>query len=133
MLALTHHFIVRTAAIRCGLYHFDAYAILGDDIVIANEQVASEYYTLMTEYFGVDINLSKSLEGKVLEFAKRIIGEVEFTPIGPKNLLLAIKSPASLPSVFLDLKGKGFELSEDQFDLLMDTCPFNRKEYLKTV
>jgi hypothetical protein len=133
MLALTHHFIVRIAALRVGISHFTAYAILGDDVVIANKQVAWEYHDLMTRYFGVDINLGKSLEGRVLEFAKRIIGETEFTPIGPKNLLLAIKSPASLPSVFLDLKGKGFALSEEQFDLLIDRCPFNRKEYLKTV
>lgn len=52
---------------------FKDYAILGDDIVIANSAVASEYVKLC-DSLGVEIGLAKSLiskTGKALEFAKR--------------------------------------------------------------
>lgn len=74
MLALTHHFIVQIAARRVGYDEwFENYALLGDDIVIADQRVAKVYYALMTDYLGVSINLSKSLlsNNGTLEFAKR--------------------------------------------------------------
>jgi len=49
MLALSHHIIVQVAAIRVGKHRFSAYALLGDDIVIADEAVAESYLALMTE------------------------------------------------------------------------------------
>lgn len=51
MLALTHHFIVQVAANRLGTFPdgFKDYAVLGDDIVIANKAVANVYHSLMTE------------------------------------------------------------------------------------
>jgi hypothetical protein len=49
MLALTHHYIVRVAASRVGISDFTHYAILGDDIVIANDNVALSYHSLVTE------------------------------------------------------------------------------------
>jgi len=47
------------------------YAVLGDDIVIADKSVATEYLKLM-DWLGVDINLSKSIisRNRVAEFAK---------------------------------------------------------------
>jgi len=57
MLALTHHELVRVAAVRAGLTGFSDYAVLGDDIVITNDAVASEYLKIM-KYLGVSINLS---------------------------------------------------------------------------
>jgi hypothetical protein len=116
LLALTHHFIVQLAAQRSGFNSwFRDYALLGDDIVIVNTSVATEYQFLMKE-LGLEINLSKSLisEKGVFEFAKRVVtpnGEV--TPLGPKNLVWAIKHPSMLVSLFLDLEGKGFELTDD--------------------
>jgi len=71
MLAITHHVIVRIASTRLGIKHFDAYAVLGDDIVIKHNEVAKEYLRLM-ETLGVGINLGKSVISKdFAEFAKR--------------------------------------------------------------
>lgn len=71
MLALTHHTIVRYAALKAGIHDFRSYAILGDDIVIANDEVASNYLEIMND-LGVSINLSKSIISKdIAEFAKK--------------------------------------------------------------
>lgn len=77
MLAVTHHVIVQQAAFNAGVTQkgewFSDYALLGDDIIIANRKVAAEYQRLMALY-GVEIGLAKSLvsyDGTTLEFAKR--------------------------------------------------------------
>lgn len=71
MLALTHHVIVRCAALNAGIEKFNDYAILGDDIVICNDDVAREYCDLM-RILGVSINMSKSIvSDRFCEFAKR--------------------------------------------------------------
>jgi len=51
---------------------FSLYAVLGDDIVIADRAVATQYLKIMEE-LGVGINLSKSLmsNSKTIEFAKK--------------------------------------------------------------
>lgn len=76
MLALTHHMLVALAAKRVGfpIGTFTSYAVLGDDIVLANGQVARSYLNLMRE-IGVKIGIAKSLVSRrgVLEFAKRFI------------------------------------------------------------
>lgn len=93
MLALTHHFIVQLSANRVGIKGwFEDYAVLGDDVVIANPAVALVYKSLMTEVLGVDISESKSLYSRigVFEFAKRLCSRsagVEYTPVGPRALL----------------------------------------------
>jgi hypothetical protein len=64
----------------------------------------------MTEVLGVKINLSKSLQSDkgVVEFAKRIVTQSkEYSPIGPKNIALALKAPAHLTTVVLDFVTKG--------------------------
>jgi hypothetical protein len=83
MLALSHHVIVRAAALRVGISNFVDYAVLGDDIVICNGQVAEEYLHLM-KTLGVDINLSKSvISPDFAEFAKRLRGpDMDISPIG---------------------------------------------------
>jgi hypothetical protein len=73
MLALTHHAIVQFAAFRAGIDGwFRDYAVLGDDIIIGNENVANHYLRVM-EILGVEIGLAKSLvsTNKSGEFAKR--------------------------------------------------------------
>jgi len=72
MLALTHHAMVQFCAFRAGIKGwFDLYAVLGDDLVIADSRVASKYRALC-KLLGVQIGLSKSLiaKGHTLEFAK---------------------------------------------------------------
>jgi len=79
MLALTHHLLVQIAAIRAGAVPlgtwFTEYAVLGDDLVIADKRVADSYLQLLKE-MGMEVNLYKSLlsdTGRCLEFAKRTI------------------------------------------------------------
>jgi len=133
MLALTHHVIVRVAARRVGFRNFTHYALLGDDIVIANDLVAASYHSLVTEWLGVDINLTKSLVStECFEFAKRLVmtsGEV--TPIGPGNILLAIKSLNGIPSILLDAHNKGVTMDEAEVDRFFEKIPTIRKSALK--
>lgn len=74
MLALTHHAIVQLAASKAysKAGWFLLYAVLGDDVVIADRLVAKEYLRIM-EQLGVGIGLAKSLVSNQnsIEFAKR--------------------------------------------------------------
>jgi hypothetical protein len=84
MLAMVHHAIVQFAAWKAGYRKwFSLYAVLGDDIVIGDHNVADRYVRLMKE-FGVGIGFHKSVisNNLSLEFAKRFFykGE-EITPL----------------------------------------------------
>lgn len=72
--SLTHHFLVQFAAYKVSgkLEWFPDYALLGDDIVIANKKVAESYLDLLRE-IGVGCGLEKSLISSTggIEFAKR--------------------------------------------------------------
>jgi len=75
MLAVTHHFVVQLAAylVRGKEEWFTDYAVLGDDVVIANGPIAHKYLYIMTN-LGVKVGIHKSLispTGNSLEFAKR--------------------------------------------------------------
>jgi len=81
MLALCHHAIVQYSykiAYNLSLRNktfFTKYELLGDDIVIFDQKVATVYLSIMDK-LGVGINLSKSIlssNGLALEFAKRTI------------------------------------------------------------
>lgn len=79
MLAITHHAIVQFAAWRAGWrVWFPDYAVLGDDVVIANGDVAHQYVRFMKEV-GVDIGFHKSIisDNLSLEFAKRFYWQGE--------------------------------------------------------
>lgn len=93
MLALTHHALVQWAwHVVCSDLNlryswFNRYAVLGDDIVIGDQRVASVYVHIM-ESIGVNIGLAKSLispSGKVAEFAKRLYIPVDASPISLKE------------------------------------------------
>lgn len=135
MLAMTHHIIVRIAAIRLGKTNFDHYALLGDDIVIADAQVAKSYHYIMTEILGVEINLSKSLiSSHAFEFAKRLVTmESELSAVGAKNLLVGLKTVRGLPTILQDLASKGFTLSEDTINLMFRKAPTVRKSYMESL
>lgn len=70
--ALSHHLAVAVASTRAGLGpHWNKYVLLGDDIVLSDNKVASEYLALMAE-LGVEISETKSHASKdTFEFAKR--------------------------------------------------------------
>lgn len=136
MLAVTQHIVVAIAAKRVGLKNFNHYAVLGDDIVIANDLVAASYHSLMTETLGVEINLSKSLVSDThFEYAKRLVSvDGELTPIGPKNLLILLRSPTGLVSVLKDALLKGFFLDEKKWDEVLSTSfPFYGRKVLSSM
>jgi hypothetical protein len=86
MFAVTHHAIVRLAAKRAGYtVRFSNYALLGDDIVIADDKVA-EQYRAMLESIGVTVSPMKTHVLKdTYEFAKRWVfrgTEVTGAPLG---------------------------------------------------
>lgn len=79
MLDLTHHLIVQLAyrTVRglsfenLKVVWYENYEVLGDDIVLFDEDVAMAYLDIMSK-LGVEINLSKSVIGanETFEFAK---------------------------------------------------------------
>lgn len=98
MLALTHHAMVQFCAMRAGRKGwFDLYAVLGDDIVIADSRVAAKYRALC-RLLGVEIGLNKSLvsEGLTLEFAKRIFFRGEDISGLPMNFWVAAQGSSGV-------------------------------------
>lgn len=92
LFALAHHLLVWCSAqqVYPGTIFRD-YALLGDDIVIADESVAKEYRSIMAR-LGVKISDIKSLVSDQggAEFAKRFLVKglkVDCSPISIKNLL----------------------------------------------
>jgi len=104
MLALTHHVIIRCAALKCGISDFTNYLVLGDDVVIADDNVSIEYLKIMKD-LGLEINLSKSMISKNgCEFAKKwIINQHDFSPLGAKLLLQALRSKDAMFLIIADL------------------------------
>jgi hypothetical protein len=77
MLNLTHHMMIQFISQSLGKSSFnewyDQYVILGDDLVLFDEDIANRYQSFCKQ-IGISINLSKSIIAKskpVLEFAKR--------------------------------------------------------------
>lgn len=147
MLALTHHAIVQWAALRAGVVTFGSkwfldYALLGDDIVIANKGVASEYEVLM-KLLGVEIGLHKSLisvRGLALEFAKRFFLKGENASMAPVAEYWAAKGnlPASLElcnkykltlSQYLTVMGYGYR-SKGSLTARLVTLPKRLRNYV---
>jgi hypothetical protein len=100
LLALTHHALVQMAAFEVHKLSgwFLNYAILGDDVVIADRAVARRYLAIMKE-IGVDISLAKSLVSNTssLEFAKRTwVAGRDVTPVSLAEMLVALRSLGAL-------------------------------------
>jgi len=125
MLALTHHIIVQEAARRVGITNFTNYALLGDDIVIANTLVAHSYHNIMVNELGMDISLHKSLVSEnSFEFAKQLIrGEDNLSPLGPKNILLCLQSSGGIISLIVDMINKGVVYDESSINDLFKKVP----------
>jgi hypothetical protein len=114
MLAWTHHAIVQFAAWRVGHRSwFTWYAVLGDDIVICDHDVASEYVHLMTE-FGVKIGFHKSIisSNSSLEFAKRFyLKGREVSPLSLAGISVGWLGPGFIPEVLAACEAKlGIEI-----------------------
>lgn len=104
MLALTHHAIVQFAAQRAGrIKWFEDYAILGDDIVIANGEIAGQYRQIL-ELIGVKAGLAKSIIARskfVVEFAKKFFVDTFQADMLPLKECIATKASTSLVVEFV--------------------------------
>nr|QIR30237.1 RNA-dependent RNA polymerase [Plasmopara viticola lesion associated mitovirus 14] len=115
MLAYSHHFIVQVAAWEAGhpkYTLFKKYAVLGDDLVIADWKVAKSYLKIL-DIIGVECGLHKSIlshNGSGIEFAKStFIDKVNVSPISFKELQVAL-SDLSAWAAFI----KKFNLNWDR-------------------
>jgi hypothetical protein len=116
LMALTHHLIVRVAAIRSGYFSpFTNYVLLGDDLVIADAKVALEYRKLCGE-LQMPISESKTHESeKIFEFAKRwFYGTTEFTGFSAPGLKSVWKSYALLHNFLNTQSNHGWSLPIDR-------------------
>lgn len=126
LFALSHHYVVWLAAKQAypDLDVFDRYALLGDDIVIADKAVAEQYRLILTE-LGVTISYSKSIisEYGCLEFAKRFWVKdisVNLSPVSAElvsvsrsitgTIQLAETYDVNNPSTLFRLAGAGFRV-----------------------
>nr|DBA07245.1 TPA_asm: RNA-dependent RNA polymerase [Gigaspora rosea mitovirus 1] len=106
--AICHHVIVRAAAKRAGLpATFRDYVLLGDDIVIANDEVAKHYRKIMSE-LGVSFSETKTHVSKdTYEFAKRWIHrgtEVTGAPLGSLFEAFRFKTKKQLEELGKDFR-----------------------------
>lgn len=111
--ALSHHVVVQIAAHRVGEKGlFQDYALLGDDIVIFDPDVALEYQDFMS-WLAVTINHDKSVVGAGLaEFAKRHFYQGhEITGAPGKLIRLAGLYPSGLRVLVEHLLQRGWDLS----------------------
>lgn len=87
--ALTHHLLIQHCAdATVSGKWFNKYALLGDDIVIADREVASRYRELISQ-LGVNVSLKKTLTSEkcCIEFAKRfILDKDDLSPISFKSV-----------------------------------------------
>lgn len=126
LFALSHHFIVWLAAelVYPKQGRFTRYALLGDDIVIADQKVATKYRELLST-MGVEISVPKSIisDNGSLEFAKRFLTDelrVDLSPIscqalagvrGTLSLLqFADKYNVTSLSTLMRLRGFGYRV-----------------------
>lgn len=105
MLALTHHFIVQSAAWRSGIVPLNKlytnYALLGDDLVLGDKSVMKQYLHILRA-LGVECGLHKSVlshDGLSLEFAKKTFyrGE-DVSPVSLTELVAACSSISEIIS-----------------------------------
>lgn len=108
MLALTHHIIVQYSAIKVNKYPFNGYILLGDDIVINDDDVAKSYRDLM-KFLGVDISEHKTHVSKdTYEFAKRWIHKgIEITGFPLRGFLNNLNNPFMIYSNIFNMIEKG--------------------------
>ena len=140
--ALSHHFTVQYAAKRAGAnLPFTRYLLLGDDLVIFNQEVACEYRKVISE-FGVKISEDKSITSNdCFEFAKRFFTKnKEITPFPLASIAEVGRSPMAMWATLLVAEERGYDLAKGVLrpwsvaDFAAITCPtIRRKKVLQEV
>nr|QWE48329.1 RNA-dependent RNA polymerase [Phomopsis viticola mitovirus 962_1] len=123
---LCHHIIIRYCAYIVGLHDFHNYIVLGDDVVINNDRVASKYKDVMSK-LGVDISDSKThVSYKTYEFAKRwITPNGEITPIPIRGIVEHCHNKFILMNILFDyffIKGNGYYARTSLLFSLSELC-----------
>jgi hypothetical protein len=122
MLALTHHVIVKIAAINANCADSIVnYAVLGDDIVINNDKVASAYVDIMSA-LGLSISMGKSvISSRFTEFAKKLRGpNLNFSPIGAGAVLASCRSGYMFPALIRSALGNVILSPSEILDRVQD-------------
>jgi len=121
---LTHHLLVHYCAHLEGIESFDQYILLGDDIVIKNDNVAQRYIKVITS-MGVEVSLNKTHVSKdTYEFAKRWIKpftKTEITGIPLKGIINNFRNPLVVFIILYDyfkIKGNMYTSKYDLVELL---------------
>ena len=83
--------VIRYLRDKLNLNKKDLYYLLGDDVVICNQQLAETYKTYMEQQLGVSITMKNSISTEQAEFARHIIK-------GGKNV--GTVSPMLLKEIF---------------------------------
>lgn len=114
-MALQHHSIVYYAAIRKGINPKGKYVLLGDDIVIADDQLAESYRTVMESELRVPISKMKTHKSKdICEFAKRWYFQgTEITAFPIHSVMKNLGRYYTLQNSIKDAEQKGYTLSEE--------------------
>jgi hypothetical protein len=108
---LSHHLILQYSAFLAGEYPTRKYIMLGDDIVITNDKIASHYKEVIKS-LGVEISESKShVSLTTYEFAKRWFHNgIEISGIPLKGLISSIENRdfLNLFNIMQSLLEKGY-------------------------
>nr|URG16602.1 MAG: RNA dependent RNA polymerase [Mitoviridae sp.] len=108
---LSHHYVMYYCCRELKIpYHTAKYCMLGDDIVIGDERLATLYIDVMLD-LGVDINLSKTHKSlHFCEFAKRLIYRgTDITPFPISALKETSKRYFTLTNLFMEWESKGYQ------------------------
>jgi len=108
--SLSHHLVVQYSAKMVNKYPFSNYLLLGDDIVISDDDVARQYKKLMSD-LDVPISNQKShVSLDTYEFAKRWVHRgMEITPFPVSSLIEAKSNYVDLYSTLYEWSRKGFK------------------------
>lgn len=134
MLALTHHVIVRYAALKGGVRRpqFVNYAVLGDDCVINDKAVAPRYLSVMEE-LGLRISMGKSvISTRFTEFAKKLKGPaIDITPFGAGLIISVCRSSYFVPTLLVQAI-RQFQLSAEEVLSLVVLIPASILDRVRT-
>jgi hypothetical protein len=113
IMSLQHHFLVVYAAFLAGVNPRGKYVLLGDDIVIADDQIAEKYQSVLRE-LDVPISMMKTHKSKdICEFAKRWYFQGhEITAFPLHSIKNNLKRYYLLQNSIEDGRKKGYILSE---------------------
>jgi len=123
LMALTHHYIVYLAAKSVDQTGFTNYLLLGDDIVICDNDVANEYRRLLKE-FGMEISERKTMVSKdTMEFVKRLYHKGNnITPLAMAHLKYAQDHIGFGVDLLDENKARGYDILPNKFfEMLSNT------------